>query len=164
MSKQDNIEKVQEIVKDIKFAMMTTINKQGDLHAWPMTTRETSFGAKEIWFIGDKKSDVYKDLQNNKTVGLTYSSQDEKNYVSVSANAELSDDKDKLDELWSAMDNAFFEHGKEDENVQLIKVVPHGVECWISGSSTVNMFKMATAAAQDGKAAESLGEQFNISL
>ncbi|MES1965701.1 pyridoxamine 5'-phosphate oxidase family protein [Psychrobacter sp. AH5] len=164
MSKQDKIDRVQEIVKDVKFAMMTTVNKDGDLHAWPMTTTETSIGAKEIWFIGDKTSDVVKDIQNNKKVGLTYSSQDAKNYVSVSANAELSDDKAKLDELWSAMDNAFFEHGKEDPNVQLIKVVPHGVECWISGSSTVNMFKMAAAAVQDGETAEGVGEQFNFSL
>ena len=164
MSKQEKIDKIQEVIKDVKFAMMTTINKKGDLHAWPMTTTETSIGAKEIWFIGDKTSDVVKDIQDNPRVGLSYATQDAKNYVSVSGNAELSDDKDKLDELWSPVDNAFFEQGKEDENVQLIKVVPHGVECWISGSSTVNMFKMAAAAVQDGKTAEDVGEQFNISL
>ena len=164
MSKQENIDKIQAIVKDIKFAMMTTVNKKGDLHAWPMTTTETSLGAKEIWFIGDKTSDVVKDLQDNNKVGLTYSSQDSKNYVSVSGDVELSDDKAKLDELWSPMDSAFFEQGKEDPKVQLIKVVPHGVECWISGSSTVNFFKMVTAAVQEGETAEDVGEQFNISL
>ena len=164
MSKQENIDKVQAIVKDIKFAMMTTVNSKGDLHAWPMTTTETSIGAKEIWFIGDKSSDVVKDLEDNKKVGLSYASQDSKNYVSVSANAELSDDKAKLEELWSPMDSAFFEHGMDDPKVQLIKVVPHGVECWISGSSTINFFKMATAAVQDGKTAEDIGEQFNFSL
>ena len=73
-------------------------------------------------------------------------------------------DKDKLDELWSPVYNAFFEQGKEDANVQLIKVVPHGVECWLSGSSTINMFKMAAAAVQDGKTAEDIGEQFEVSL
>ncbi|MFT5096286.1 MAG: hypothetical protein ACI9JO_000295, partial [Psychrobacter okhotskensis] len=48
--------------------------------------------------------------------------------------------------------------------VQLIKVVPHGAECWLSGSTTVNMFKMAAAALQDGKTAEGIGEQFSVSL
>ncbi|BFM01667.1 hypothetical protein Psyaliredsea_03140 [Psychrobacter alimentarius] len=84
--------------------------------------------------------------------------------MSVSANAELSSDQAKLYELWSPVYNAFFEHGKEDPNVQLIKVVPHGVECWLSGSSTVNMFKMAAAALQDGKTAEDMGEQFSVAL
>ncbi|MGP9518139.1 pyridoxamine 5'-phosphate oxidase family protein [Psychrobacter sp. AOP7-C1-14] len=164
MSKQDQINKIQEVIKDVKFAMMSTVNSKGDLHAWPMTTSEASIGGKEIWFIGDKTSDVVKDIQDNPKVGLSYATQDEKDYVSVSANAELPTDKDKLDELWSPVYNAFFEHGKEDENVQLIKVVPHGVECWLSGSSTVNMFKMATAAVQDGKTAEDIGEQFSITL
>ncbi len=164
MSKQDNIDKVQAIVKDVKFAMMTTVNSKGDLHAWPMTTSETSIGGKEIWFIGDKTSDVVKDIQDNKKIGLSYATQDDKNYVSVSANAELLTDKAKLEELWSPVYNAFFEHGQDDENVQLIKVVPHGVECWISGSSTVNMFKMVVAAVQDGKTAEDIGETFKIEL
>lgn len=164
MNKQEQLDKVQAVIKDVKFAMMSTVNGEGDVHAWPMTTSEASLGAKEIWFIGDKTSDVVKDIQDNPKVGLSYATQDEKNYVSVSANAELSTDKEKLEELWSPVYNAFFEHGQEDPNVQLIKVVPHGVECWLSGSSTVNMFKMVSAALQDGKTAEDMGEQFSISL
>ena len=164
MSKQENIDKIQAVIKDVKFAMMSTINSKGDLHAWPMTTSETSLGGKEIWFIGDKSSDVVKDIQDNPKVGLSYATQDDKNYVSISGNAELSTDKAKLDELWSPVYNAFFEHGKEDPEVQLIKVVPHGAECWLSGSTTVNMFKMAAAALQDGKTAEGIGEQFSVSL
>lgn len=164
MSKQEQIDKIQDVIKDVKFAMMSTVNSKGDIHAWPMTTSETSIGGKEIWFIGDKTSDVVKDIQDNPKVGLSYATQDEKDYVSVSANAELPTDKAKLEELWSPVYNAFFEHGKEDPNVQLIKVVPHGIECWLSGSSTVNMFKMAAAALQDGKTAEDIGEQFSVSL
>ncbi|SJN43655.1 pyridoxamine 5'-phosphate oxidase family protein [Psychrobacter sp. JB385] len=164
MNKQEQLDKIQDVIKDVKFAMMSTVNSKGDVHAWPMTTSETSIGAKEIWFIGDKTSDVVKDIQDNPKIGLSYASEDEKNYVSVSANAELSSDQAKLDELWSPVYNAFFEHGKEDPNVQLIKVVPHGVECWLSGSSTVNIFKMAAAALQDGKTAEDMGEQFSVAL
>ena len=164
MSKQDNIDKVQAIVKDVKFAMMSTVNSKGDIHAWPMTTSETSIGAKEIWFIGDKTSDVYKDIQEHAKIGLAYATQDSKNYVSVSANAELPTDRAKLEELWSPVYDAFFEQGIDDENVQLIKVVPHGIECWISGSSTINIFKMVAAALQEGKTAEDLGETFKIEL
>ena len=164
MSKQDNIDKVQAIIKDVKFAMMSTVNSKGDIHAWPMTTNEASLGAKEIWFIGDKTSDVYKDIQDNAKIGLSYATQDSKNYVSVSAIAELPTDRAKLEELWSPVYDAFFEQGIDDENVQLIKVVPHGVECWISGSSTINVFKMVAAALQDGKTAEDLGDTFKIEL
>lgn len=164
MSKQENMDKVQAVIKDVKYSMMSTVNKKGDIHAWPMTTTETSLGAKEIWFIGDKNSDVVKDIRDNDNVGLSYATQDEKNYVSVSGNAELPTDKDKLNELWSPIYNAFFEHGIDDEDVQLIKVVPHGIECWLGGSSIINALKMTAAAVQDGKTAEDIGETFNISL
>ena len=164
MTKQEQIDKIQAVIKDVKFAMMSTTNKKGDIHAWPMTTNEVNLNNKEIWFIGDKSSDVVKDIKDDARIGLSYATQDEKNYVSVSANVELPDDKAKLDELWSPVYDAFFANGKEDENVQLIKVVPHGVECWLSGSTVVNMFKMAAAALQDGKTAEDMGETFSVSL
>ena len=164
MNNQEKIEKIQDVIKDIKYSMMSTVNSKGDLHAWPMTTIETSLAAREIWFIGDKNSDVVKDIQDNSNIGLTYSSQDEKDYVSITGNAELVNDQDKLEALWSAMDNAFFEQGKEDPDVQLIKVVPKGAECWLSGNGAVNMFKMAAAAVQSGETAEDMGEVFSITL
>lgn len=161
---KEQIEKINAIIKDVKFAMMSAVNKKGDVHAWPMTTTETDLNKKEIWFIGDKTSPVVQDLAENSHVGLSYASKDEKNYVSLTARAELVNDKAKLDELWSPMDSAFFEYGKEDEKVQLIKIVPHGAECWISGNSIINAFKMTTAAIQDGKTAEDMGETFKIEL
>ena len=164
LTKQEQIDKIQAVIKDVKFAMMSTTNKKGDIHAWPMTTNKVNLDDKEIWFIGDKSSDLVKDIKEDARIGLTYATQDEKNYVSVSANAELPTDKAKLDELWSPVYDAFFANGKEDENVQLIKVVPHGVECWLSGSTVANMFKMAAAALQDGKTAEDMGETFSVSL
>lgn len=164
MSKQENIDKIQNVIKDVKFAMMNTVNSKGDVHAWPMTTTEPHLASKEIWFIGDKTSDVVKDIQDNKRIGLSYASQDSKNYVSISGNAELLDDKNKIEELWSPVYDAFFEKGKEDENIQLIKVVPHGAECWLSGSQVVNMFKMAVAALQDGETAKDMGETFSVSF
>ena len=164
MTKQEQLDKIQAVIKDVKFAMMSTTNKKGDIHAWPMTTNKVNLDDKEIWFIGDKSSDLVKDIKEDARIGLTYATQDEKNYVSVSGDAELPTDQAKLDELWSPVYDAFFANGKEDENVQLIKIVPHGIECWLSGSTVVNMFKMAAAALQDGKTAEDMGETFSVSL
>lgn len=164
MTKQEQLDKIQAVIKDVKFAMMSTTNKKGDIHAWPMTTNKVNLDDKEIWFIGDKSSDLVKDIKEDARIGLTYATQDEKNYVSVSSDAELPTDQAKLEELWSPVYDAFFANGKEDENVQLIKIVPHGIECWLSGSTVINMFKMAAAALQDGKTAEDMGETFSVSL
>lgn len=164
MSKQAHIDKIREMIKDVKYAMMTTITSEGHLHSCPMTTSETSLGAKEIWFIGDKTSEAVANIKNSKQVNLSYVSQQDKDYVSINGVAELVEDKDKLDELWSPVYNAFYEHGKEDPDVQLIKIVPNGVEYWISGNSVLNAVKMAAAAVQDGKTAEGMGENAAIEL
>ena len=164
MSKQAHIDKIREMIKDVKYAMMTTVTSEGHLHSCPMTTSETSLGAKEIWFIGDKTSEVVANIKNSKQVNLSYVSQQDKDYVSINGVAELVEDKDKLDELWSPVYNAFYEHGKEDPDVQLIKIVPNGAEYWISGNSVLNAVKMAAAAVQDGKTAEGMGENAAIEL
>ncbi|WP_296404797.1 pyridoxamine 5'-phosphate oxidase family protein [Psychrobacter sp.] len=158
MSNAEKIAKVLAIIEQVKYAMFSTVNAKGDVHAWPMTTTKADLDNKAIWFIGDKGSDIVADIKTNKKVGLSYATQDEKNYLSISADAELVDDKDKLDELWSPIYDSFFEHGKEDEAVQLIKVIPHGAEYWTSGSSLINAFKMVSAMIQDGKTAEDIGE------
>lgn len=87
MSKQQQIDTIREIVKDIKFAMMTTITSEGHLHACPMTTSETSLGAREIWFIGDKSTEAVANIKNNAQVNLSYVSQDSKDYVSINGEA-----------------------------------------------------------------------------
>ena len=162
MSKQEHIDIIRETVKDIKFAMLTTITNEGHLHACPMTTGETSLGAREVWFIGDKTTEAVANIEHNPQVNLSYVGQDGKDYVSINGEAELVEDQAKLDELWTPMHNAFYKNGKEDANVQLIKVVPNGAEYWRSGSMVINAAKLASAALQDGKVADNLGENGSV--
>ena len=164
MSKQAQMDTIQAMVKDIKYTMMTTRNDENHLHSCPMNTTETSIGAKEIWFIGHSPCETVSSIEKNPEVNLAYVSEDGKKYLSITGKAELVEDQEKLDELWSPIYNAFYEQGKEDPNVQLIKVVPHGAEYWLSGSSVVNMFKMTTAAVMDGKKATNLGENNSVTL
>ena len=164
MSKQEQMDKLQAMVNDIKYTMMTTRTHEDHLHSCPMNTTETSIGAKEIWFIGHSPSETVDNIKNNPEVNLAYVSQDDKNYLSITGRAELVEDKEKLDELWSMTYNAYFEQGKEDPKVQLIKVVPHGAEYWANGNAIASAFKMTAAAVTDTAIEKSLGENFSIEL
>lgn len=164
MSKQEQMDTIQAMVKDIKYTMMTTRTHEDHLHSCPMNTTETSIGAKEIWFIGHSPSETVDNIKNNPQVNLAYVSQDDKNYLSITGKAELVEDKEKLDELWSVTYNAYFEQGKEDPKVQLIKVTPHGAEYWANGNAITNAIKMTAAAVTDTAVERSLGENFSIEL
>ena len=164
MNKQAQMDTIQAMVKDIKYSMMTTRNGENHLHSCPMNTTETSIGAKEIWFIGHKPSETVDNIKQNPEVNLAYVTQESDKYLSISGTAELVEDEEKLNELWSVMYNAYFEQGKDDPKVQLIKVVPHGAEYWANGNAITSAVKMAAAALTDNAVEKSLGENFSIKL
>jgi len=164
MSKQQQMDKVQAMVNDIEYTMLTTRTHEDHLHSCPMNTTETSIGAKEIWFVGHSPSETVDNIKKNPQVNLAYVSQDSKQYLSITGKAELVEDKDKLDELWSMAYNAYFEQGKEDPKVQLIKVVPQGAEYWANGNALASAVKMTAAAVTDNAIEKSLGENFSIEL
>ena len=164
MNKQAQMDTIQAMVKDIKYTMMTTRNDENHLHSCPMNTTETSIGAKEIWFIGHKPSETVDNIKQNPEVNLAYVTQESDKYLSISGTAELVEDEEKLNELWSVMYNAYFEQGKEDPMVQLIKIVPHGAEYWANGNAITSAVKMAAAALTDNAVEKSLGENFSTKL
>ncbi|MGP9518140.1 pyridoxamine 5'-phosphate oxidase family protein [Psychrobacter sp. AOP7-C1-14] len=164
MSKQQQMDKVQTMVNEIEYTMLTTRTHEDHLHSCPMNTTETSIGAKEIWFIGHSPSETVDNIKKNPQVNLAYVSQDDKQYLSITGKAELVEDKDKLDELWSMAYNAYFEQGKEDPKVQLIKVVPQGAEYWANGNAIASAVKMTAAAVTDNAIEKSLGDNFSIEL
>lgn len=156
-----DITKIAELTRGIKFAMVTFVNHEGHLHAAPMTTQDEDFNGT-VWFIGSKDSDLVRSIPGNAQVNLGYSDTAGHNYVSINGKAELVNDKAKLDELWSDGYNAFFEQGKEDPNVQLIKVVGNGAQYWEGSGRVVSMIKMAKAAITGDTA--KLGETEGVKL
>ena len=164
MNKQQQMDTIQALVKDIKYTMMTTRNDENHLHSCPMNTTETSIGAKEIWFIGHSPCETVSSIEKNSEVNLAYVSEDGKKYLSITGKAELVEDEAKLNELWSPIYNAYFEKGKEDPRVQLIKVTPHGAEYWANGNAITSAIKMTAAAVTDTAIEKSLGENFSIEL
>jgi general stress protein 26 len=57
MNHQEHLDKISDLIKDLKFTMMTTVTHEGHLHACPMTTNQFDLARKEIWFIADKTYD-----------------------------------------------------------------------------------------------------------
>ncbi|RZK67213.1 MAG: general stress protein, partial [Pedobacter sp.] len=64
-----DINKVAELVRGIKFALVTFVNHEGHLHAAPMTTQDKEFDGT-VWFIGSKSSDLVRSIPGNNQVNL----------------------------------------------------------------------------------------------
>ena len=130
---QDNLAKLHELIKDIKFTMLTTVDPRGSLRSRPMTTLDPgSDGA--LWFFTRDDAAKVDETQKDHQVNLSYANPGDHQYVSVSGTARLVRDRAKIRELWKPPHKAFFE-GPDDPHLALLRVTPHEAEYWTSGSN-----------------------------
>ncbi|MFC3603744.1 pyridoxamine 5'-phosphate oxidase family protein [Deinococcus soli (ex Cha et al. 2016)] len=138
----ENIKKLSDLIKGVKFAMLTVQTAEGHLHAHPMTTQEVEFDG-DIWFIGGKDTEQVAAMRAHPQVNVSYARPDKGVYVSVNGEANLVEDRAKLDELWSDMYKAYFPQGKEDPNIQLIHIAANGAEYWESDGKVRSLIQIA---------------------
>ena len=130
----DERNKVFEIIKDIKFAMMVTQDNDGNLYARPMVAQDAD-NHDQLWFFTAADSPKVREISVNSKVLLSYSSSDGSDFVSISGEASIVTDKAKIDELWDESLKAWFPDGKDDPNICLIEVNPTSAEYWDQPSS-----------------------------
>jgi general stress protein 26 len=133
---QDARQKVLELVRDAKIAMMATRNSDGVMHARPMATQTAEFDGS-LWFLTDIESPKVTEIDADNEVLVTYSDESKQNYVSVSGKGRVLRDQGKIDELWSEAFRTWFPKGKDDPSIALIRVDVDTVQYWDSPSSTM---------------------------
>lgn len=126
-----------EMIKDINFAMLTTISEDGSLHSRPMATQQVDADRAELWFLTSIDSPKVEEIYHEKSVGLSYASPAKNNYVSVAGRAYVLRDKTKAAELWTPFAKVWFPQGVDDPNLALLRVVIESAQYWDSPSSKV---------------------------
>ncbi|MEJ6555533.1 pyridoxamine 5'-phosphate oxidase family protein [Microbacterium esteraromaticum] len=121
--------KVAELIKNFRFAMLTTRKGDGKLVARPFTVQEAEFDG-DLWFLISKSSSPAEELAADADVNVSMSSNDA--WVSLSGTAWLVDDRSKIDELWNPMVEAWFPDGPDDPDVGLVRFTAESAEYWDS--------------------------------
>lgn len=147
----NDVQEFGHLIKDIKFAMLTTIDEnKNEMHSRPMTLQQVEFDG-DLWFFASKATDLVKQIEARSLVNLAFS--DPKNFSFLSAHgfAEIVQDDDKAEELWSPMYKAWFPEGLADPNLCLIKVVVKSVDYWKSPESKLVRLAGFTKSILGGK-------------
>lgn len=134
--RNQNIEKLREMVKDIEFAMLTTAEADGTLRSRPMATQQIKEDG-DIYFFTHATSPKVDEVQRDQHVNVSYANPEDHRYVSVSGMARLVRDRKKIEELWNPVLKAWFPDGLEDPDLALLKITVTQAEYWDSPSSTV---------------------------
>ena len=74
-------------------------------------------------------------------------------YVSITGHAELIDDRNRIREVWSIYDKAFWPD-KDDPRIRVLRVTPESAEFWEGAGTVVTAVKLVAAMAS--------GERMNV--
>ncbi len=144
--KPHEFDELKDKIKDIRIAMLTTQEDDGDFHSRPMATHAVEEDGT-MWFFTYESSNKVQEIRQNERVSLTFSDTGAETYVSTSGVAEVVANKTKIDALWNDGLKAWFPNGKNDPNIRLLKVRVHQGEYWDRpGGKMVTLFEMAKAA------------------
>jgi len=105
---ENAVEKLHELVKDIKVAMMTTRRADGHLVSRPMAIQKDAPGA-DFWFVTERDSEKLDELRNDPHLNLAFYKDRTREYVSVSGTALLTDDRAVIHRLYAPDWKAWFE-------------------------------------------------------
>ena len=130
------VAKLRALIKDIKVAMLTTVDSDGRLHARPMMTQQVEFDG-ELWFFTGASTEKAVEINQERHVNVSYADSEGHRYISAVGMARLVRDRAKIDQFWNPVYKAWFPKGKDDPDLALINVRVEEAEYWDSPSSPI---------------------------
>ena len=121
--------------------MMLGLDGVEDGHARPMTAQvEGDYGP--IWFFTTKDNAIVQRLNSGNRAIATFVSKGHELFATVHGTVALDNDHAAIDRLWNRFAAAWYEKGKDDPNLALLRLDPERAEIWLDGSSLVAGIKM----------------------
>jgi len=137
--------------KALKSDMTVMLGLDGveDGHARPMTAQlEGDHGP--IWFFTSKENGIAQKLGSPMGVAMspanraiaTFASKGHDLFATIHGTVTLDTDRANVDRLWNRYVAAWFEGGKDDPKLALLRLDPERAEIWIDASSLVAGIKL----------------------
>ena len=106
--------------------------------------------ANALWFITAKGTDLVEAVNGGpQPARYVVADAGAKIYACVDGVAALSDDRQKLDELWNAIASAWFEGDKQDPDLRLVRLDVGEAEVWHTDGGAKFLYEIAKANLTD---------------
>lgn len=162
-NKQEAVNKLQQLVKEVNIAMLTTLSDNNEMCSRPMGTAQVDDNG-DIWFFTKEYSDKAGEISQHKKVSVTYSDSGKNTYLAVTGHATVVDNKAKMKELWNPILKAWFPDGLNDPKIALLHISTEDALYWDSHSNKmVTMFRIAKAAITENKSSN-IGEHGELNV
>ena len=123
--------------------MMLGLDGVEDGHARPMTAQLEHDDRGPIWFFTARDNTIVKKLaaQSNRTIA-TFTSKGHDLFATIHGTVRLDTDRAVIDRLWNRYVAAWYEGGKDDPKLALLRLDPERAEIWADASSILAGVKL----------------------
>lgn len=123
--------------------LMLGLDGVEDGHAQPMTAQTLDDAHHgPIWFFTTKDNGLVQAMREGSRAQAHFVSKGHDLFASIQGNLVVDNDRTMVDRLWNRFVAAWFEGGKDDPNLQLIRLDPEGAEIWLNENSAFAGVKM----------------------
>ncbi|MFC7396060.1 pyridoxamine 5'-phosphate oxidase family protein [Chelatococcus sp. GCM10030263] len=122
--------------------MMLGISGVAEGHTRPMTALLDGDEGGPIWFFTTKDNDLVRQLHGGDRAVATFASKDHDVFAAVHGNLRVDTDRAVVDRLWNRYVAAWYEGGKDDPKLALLRLDPDEGQVWADASSLVAGVKM----------------------
>ncbi|MBD2038970.1 pyridoxamine 5'-phosphate oxidase family protein [Leptolyngbya sp. FACHB-321] len=157
------VQKLRELMKDIYFCMLTTIDDDDNLRSRPMSTNGNIEEDGSLWFFTYGSDHKVVEIERQNRVNVSFAAPDKQQYVSLSGTAALETDRDKIKELWQPDLKAWFPQGLDEPDIALLKISVEKAEYWDAPAGWVaKAIGFATAVTTGEKANPAEHEKIDL--
>jgi len=128
--------------KSLKSDMTMMIGLDGSKVIPRPMTAQIEDGKRPIWFFTATDTELVQGLKNGAGATATFTSKGHDLFATVQGKLSRDNDRAIIDRLWNRFVAAWFEGGKDDPKLALLRFDPEDAEIWLDGSSITAGIKM----------------------
>ena len=121
--------------------LMLGLDGVEDGHARPMTA-QVEDGRGPIWFFTSTDSNLVRQLDKGNRAIAAFCSKDHELFASIKGTLSVDNDRAVIERLWNPFVAAWYEGGKDDPKLALLRLDAEQAEVWLNASSMVAGVKM----------------------
>ena len=122
--------------------LMLGLDGVKEAHPRPMTAQIEGEKGGPIWFFTAKDTELVQHIGRGGDAIATFASKGHDLFATVHGKLSLDNDRATIDRLWNRFVAAWFEEGKDDPKLALLRFDAARAEIWLDGSSLVAGIKM----------------------
>lgn len=142
-------QRVADLVRAAKVAMLTTTTADGKQVSRPMGLQEAAFDG-DLWFFANEDSAKVAQIRATPGVNVSFSDTKGHSWASVVGRARVVHDRAKAEELYTPVLKAWFPEGVDTPGLILIEVEADTAEYWDAPTSTAAFVTGILRAAVTG--------------